>query len=478
MRTWIAGLLFVLACRGSTEPARKPTGSASPPPPAASAGSAAADPWSQPAAAKPVTPEDRKKRAEAAIARVATVQPKLASVRGLPLDKPVVAELQSADDFRAFVQRELAKELPKDKAEKLQAAGLHVGLFTKPVDVVKMLEQAATTQAAAYYDPATKKFFVVMAPDNDMMFDTISAHELTHAVQDAHFDLAAFMPTTLDDDASFARRFLVEGDATFAMIVYAASDATGGKRLEGAMLNVMKTQIARMADMTIAEFGSTMKQQADALVGDDAALKRSMESVGELPPLIIKPMIDSYMKGAVVAMTAYEQGGWKAVDALYKAPPTSSEQVLHPAEKLVGRREEPKKVALPALPKGVELANNVWGELQWSIYFEQWGVKDRDAAPGWGGDRYAVIKRDDGSTIAFIATTWDTAKDAQEFHDAYVASLGARFPGSDTTKPAAGVARSDRGKVFVKLVGTQVWIVDGADEPRQLDQLVNGTRIK
>ena len=71
---------------------------------------------------------------------------------------------------------------------------LHIGLLDKPIDLAETLEQTMVTQAAAYYDPRQKKFFVVMAPDNDSMLDTMSAHELTHALQDQHFDLAKYLP--------------------------------------------------------------------------------------------------------------------------------------------------------------------------------------------------------------------------------------------------------------------------------------------
>ena len=478
MRSWIAIALFAVACRGQSKPPKE-TGSAVAIGSGSAVGSAgsSADPWTQPET-KPATPEEKKKRAEAAIARVTTVQPKLAALRGLPLATPVPAQLQSTEDFRKFVLGELEKELPKEKADKLAAAQLHVGLFQKPIDLAKVLEQTMVSQAAAYYDPKTKKFFVVMAPDNDMMLDTISAHELTHALQDANFDLTKYLPPTLDDDAGIARKFVVEGDATFAMIAYLATEASGGKELSPAMMGLMKTQITNMASMSIEDYGSMMKQQSASMVGMDADLKKSMESIAELPPIVIKPLIDSYMKGAVVSMVAYEKGGWKGVDELYKKPPTSSEQVLHPAEKLIGKREEPKAVTLPALPKGDELIKNVWGELQWQIYFEQWGVKHPEASAGWGGDRYAVIKKEDGTLIGAIATTWDSPNDAKEFHDAYVESLAARFPGADTSKPEAGVARTDKGKVFVKLVGNSVFIVDGSDDAKLLEQLAKGTKVK
>lgn len=478
MRTWIVAALVLVACK-DTKPTHQPTGPSVPSTGSEPAGSAvagsAADPWQTPDAGV-LTPEERRKRAEAAIARVTTIQPKLAEMRGLPMDAPVPAEYQTTDDFRAFVRRELAKELPREKADKVAAALLHMGLFMKPIDLPSVLEQTMASQAAAYYDPATKKFFVVMVPDSDVMLDTISAHELTHALQDHHFDLVKYLPVTLDDDAAIARRFVVEGDATFSMIAYLAAQAGGADKLP-ALMKLVRGQIEQMAAMDVGTYAESMKQQAGMFPGMDEELKQSMASIGELPPMIVGPMVDSYTKGAVVSMDAYEAGGWKAIDELYKNPPESTEQVLHPATKLIGKRDRPRKVTLPKLA-GSELAQNVVGELQWSIYFKQWGIDQPEAAPGWGGDRYAVMKRDDGATIAYIATTWDTAKDAKEFAEAYVASLGKRFAGADTSKPAAGVPRTDRGKVFVRTKGAHVFIVDGADDAKALDQLARGTKFK
>jgi hypothetical protein len=481
MKHWTAVTLLVLAtaaaaCRGQSKPSKDPAGSGTGAPANTPGTAAADDPWKL-ADARPASPEERRKRAEAALERVATIQPKLAELRGLPMAEPVPAAYQSAEDFRAFVQKELERELPKDKADNMQVALLHMGLFMKPIDLVKVLEQTMTSQAAAYYDPATKKFFVVMAPDSDVMLDTISAHELTHALQDKHFDLVQYLPSSLDDDASIARRFVVEGDATFTMIAYLATATAGADKLP-LLMKLIRGQVEQMANMGVKEYGEMMKQQAGAFSDMDDDMKRSMETIAELPPVIVGPLIDSYMKGALVSMAAYEAGGWKAIDALYKQPPESTEQVLHPVEKLIGKRDRPRKVTLPALA-GSELTQNVVGELQWQIYFQQWGIDKLEASAGWGGDRYAVMKTADGAPIAYIATTWDTPNDAKEFHAAYIESLSKRFAGGDTSAPdTKGVARADRGKVFVRLKGSHVFIVDGAEDRKLLDMLAAKTTFK
>jgi hypothetical protein len=88
-----------------------------------------------------------------------------------------------------------------------------------------------------------------------------------------------------------------------------------------------------------------------------------------------------------------------------------------------------------------------------------------------------VVRRPDGKLVAAIATIWDTPNDAKEFYDAYVATLAARFKGADISKPEAGIARSDFGKVWVKLAGSKVYIVDGGDDPKVMDKLVAGAKL-
>jgi hypothetical protein len=476
----LAVVLGLVACRDST-PQKKPTES-SPPVAAANqdggATAGSADPWvAVDVDARPVTPEEKQKRAEEAVARVATIQPKLAKLRDLPLKKPVPAAYQSTADFKAFLKREIEKELPADKARDMEASMLHIGLLEKPIDLPATLIRTMETQAAAYYDPAQKKFFVVMAPDSESLLDTMSAHELTHALQDQNFDLAKYLPTKLDEDQQNARRFVVEGDATFTMFMYSAGDASPQSR--ELVMGLARSQVEAMAAMDIQAFAEQMKQQAAAFTAMDPDMRKSMESVGELPPAIIGPLIDSYMKGALLAMTAYEHGGWKAVDELFKNPPESTEQVLHPKEKLYPKREAPKKITMPKL-EGKAIADNVLGELQWTNYMRLWKVAKPEATAGWGGDHYSVAKDKDGHLTAIFVTAWDSENDAKEFLDAYLATLPARFSGADATKAttADGVARPDFGKVFVRQVKDRVFIVDGAADTKLLDRVVKEAKIK
>ncbi|MGH9884372.1 MAG: hypothetical protein ACREBE_02515, partial [bacterium] len=360
----------------------------------------------------------------------------------------------------------------------LSAALAHLGFLAKPLDIATVEEQAMTTQAGAYYDPAAKAFFLVMVPDNDLMLDTISAHELTHALQDQHFDLAKFLPSDgkLDEDAATARRFVAEGDATFVMLLYAVRSMLDNDIPKLAMATLRK-QIEDFANLDVDALKAQVKAQSAAFGMMDGDIKKSIDAMDDIPPAVLIPLLDSYMKGAMVALTAYEHGGWPAVDKLYAAPPESTEQVLHPDTKLYPRREPPTRVVL-AKPHGTELWGNVLGELQWKIYFDLWKVPDAEqAAAGWGGDR-ASVTRDGERVVGRIATSWDSSDDAKQFATAYIASLAARFPGADTSHPEAGVARPDGSKVFVRSAGKRVFILDGGRDPAELASLVRTSSFR
>ncbi len=445
------------ACRERHEPAPRA--------PVANAGSGS-DPWVVPDAA-PDTPERRKARADAAIARVKQILPKLAKLRDLSLDKPIPAEYQTNADFRAFVHREVEKEKAKDKD--ISAALLQMGLLPEPVDLAKAEEQAFATQAAAYYDPAQKKFFLVMVPDSPEMLDAISAHELTHGLQDQHFDLKAYLAedasgkSTLDDDAQAARRFVVEGDATLAMFLYAVGDTFGGKP-SAQISSLLRGQLEGMANQDTSAMVDAMTAGAGMGSGE---LAESMKAMREIPRTILVPMIDSYMKGALVCLDAYEKGGWRAVDELYKHPPDSTEQVLHPGDKLLAHRDSPHRVTLPKLPGFDVVASDVLGELQWQIYFSLWKHDGGDkVSEGWGGDRWALVRKD-GKPVVIVATVWDSDDAAQNFSKAYASTMAQRMQ-----------SKAHVGQIWTRVDKKRVFIVDGGDDPKLIDAVVAGAKIE
>jgi hypothetical protein len=253
----------------------------------------------------------------------------------------------------------------------------------------------------------------------------VLAHELTHALQDQNFPLLEKLLKPGDDDGDLALRAIVEGDATLAGYAY---DGAGRSALR---------EIAR-------KFADEMRESLPAFAG--------------VPDALVEEMLFPYYGGAALVARTLDERGWKGVDALYAAPPLSTEQVLHP-EKYLTDLDPPIAVVLGGLAAlfpgdWKELENNVMGELMTRVLLERFLPKDeaRTAAEGWGGDRFVAYAR--GEAVAFAwASVWDSETDAEEFLAAYRRFAAKKSP------------QADAAKGYAERRGARVMIVEGLDAP-------------
>ena len=110
------------------------------------------------------------------------------------------------------------------------------------------------------------------------------------------------------------------------------------------------------------------------------------------------------------------KGGWAAIDEVYRDPPLSTEQILHP-EKYREKPDYPMSIELGHAFPGEgwkEAGRNVLGEMQLAILLKKHGGKA--AAAGWDGDRYAVFEGPKAKLGLVWVSTWDSEDDAREFH--------------------------------------------------------------
>jgi hypothetical protein len=304
------------------------------------------------------------------------IENELSALRGLAFKAPVPYEEQTREQFRSVVRGELARELPGEKGWALSRTYARMGFLPANFHLQDALEEAFTTQVAAYYDHSKHVFHVLdkaHAPTaRNRKGNEVIAHELVHALQDQHFDLAKFdgdgkERADLDDDARTARRFLVEGEATFVQMAWQMGSGSGPKKSLGPLTVAgLRMGVAMMAAADLVELLSNVRrgETASALSSDERA---AMEATARLPPFVIVPMLEPYYKGALLVSDAWAKGGWAAVDDLYRHPPESTEQALHPVEKLLGQRDPPVRIALTGQPAVLEgarlLTTDVLGEL-------------------------------------------------------------------------------------------------------------------
>ncbi len=388
-------------------------------------------------------------------ARVDRTARELERLRGRKLKRPVPVKLQGEADFRAYVTREVNHQLPDDLAVKESLALQAFGLLPPGYDLKKGITDLYVSQAGAYYDPKTDTFYVLKTHLPDAQFTTLVLHELAHAMQDQYFDLDAMREEALknpNEDAKATLAYVYEGEASYIMML--GQLLQGDKRIDDIPLAQQEMMFQSMRDMSRdALLASALANQPAAAGEND--VRKAVQALEKVPGYMFWGLQDPYLKGQYCIHRVRVAQGWDGVDALFKNPPTSTEQVLHP-EKLVDPREEPKTVTLPDLSGALgdgwsEVYRNTLGEAGVVTFFDTHNpVAKVQAAAGWGGDSYAVFQSPSEGLLLFWETVWDETKDADEFEKA----LRAVNP----TKLCAGRTGTT---MLVKKVDTKVTVIAG-----------------
>jgi hypothetical protein len=284
----------------------------------------------------------------------------VANERGLVFEHPVYVDfLEKA----AFDEDMTADSGPTDeeRAELDQYEGLYraFGLVNGDIDLFDTSNELMSDGVAAYYSPETKRITVNGATLDAATRVTV-VHELTHALQDQHFDLIR-LENGLDDATSETFTAVIEGDAT---------------RID-----------ARYYDqLTEAEMA-----EADAAYEADG----QEADYGRFPRVIVAQFGAPYAFGEPFLAVLDAAKGAQAVNDAIITPPRSMEQVLDPFAYLDG--DQPAEVAVPALSDGEqEFENGTLGALfLFLVLNERIGAKEALAvADGWAGDSYVAFTRD------------------------------------------------------------------------------------
>lgn len=381
----------------------------------------------------------------AIVSTTAAMLKETSELRELTILKAVKSGAQS----RADIERMIIKNLDSDTTPAemhaaevlLRAFGLAPKDFAYRTFLVKLL----TEQVAGYYDPKAQQFYIADWIELDGQ-KPVMAHELTHALQDQHFNLKRFEKWPKgDSDAELAAHALIEGDATLAMTIYITKNPM--------------VALAFMRSLGAQEIATEQFRQA--------------------PRALRESLLFPYEEGSAWAEQLYKRGGWQAVSQAFAKLPQSTEQILH-ADKYFAY-EAPLKLALPDFksilgPSWKRIDYDVNGE--WGCYlildeFLNNQSESKRASAGWGGDRFALYEngKPDEYFIAQL-TAWDTPADAREFFDAYAKRTSKRYADAKETKATEERIewQTGSGKAALELRGSRVAIVEGV--PSSTDSAV------
>jgi len=357
---------------------------------------------------------------EAVIRYKRAMEQLLPGLRKIPFKHEVKRDVTKRGNMKALILKEIEEDMTPEEFRANELAMKAFGLLPPDFNLKEALAQVYAEEVAAFYDPKTKTMHLIEEPKSDAKksptflerlfgkksdFDkdenkTVIAHELTHALADQHYDLDAMQAAVKkDDDRSLALDALIEGEATLAMFGAGMDDWKGDE------ITKMPAENVEFTFNLIAPFLPFM--------GGGKTLRGA-------PPIISESMIFPYFKGMVFCLKRTNAGGWAAIDELYKNPPLSTEQVLHP-EKYGPKPDLPMAIDLGKLDPGLgwkEVGRNVLGEMQLAVMLKKHGGKA--AAAGWDGDRYAVFEGPKNKLGLVWLSTWDTEDDAREFAQGYL----------------------------------------------------------
>lgn len=371
----------------------------------------------------------------------------------------VLRGVKSGAQSRSQIERMIVKNLDADTTPAemhatevvLKAFGLAPPDFAYRSFLIKLL----TEQVAGYYDPRARQFYLADWIEIDGQ-KPVMAHELTHALQDQHFNLKRFEKWPKgDSDAELAAHALIEGDATLAMMQY------------------------------------LYKHPMIALSFLRTSQESSAEQFKQAPRALRDSLIFPYQYGLTWATQVHRRGGWSMVSNAFTKLPLSTEQILH-AEKYFSY-ERPVKLTLPSFrlalgPGWKRIDNDVNGEWGYYLVLDEFlnnSTESKRAAAGWGGDRFAIYEGP-GPADVFLAqvSVWDTAADAKEFFDAYLQRTLKRFPeAKESVRKSAGETTSGgnqlqewkvtSGRGVIEVRGSRVVILEGIPANADVDKLLS-----
>src|SRR5437762_11980438 len=163
-------------------------------------------------------------RNAALIAATADVLKETSEVRQLSILRPVQSSAQSRAEIERMLIKNLDENMTAAQAHASEVILRKLGLAPAEFQYRALMIRLLTEQVAGYYDPKTRQFHLADWIDLDGQ-KPIMAHELTHALQDQHFNLRRFEHWPKgDSDAELAAHALIEGDATLVMALYVANN--------------------------------------------------------------------------------------------------------------------------------------------------------------------------------------------------------------------------------------------------------------
>jgi len=386
----------------------------------------------------------------------AVVKARVQKIRALKLVRDVPVSYLSVEQTEARFRTEFAKQISQQEIDVGVAENKMIGLFPPDLTMGRKELEDMTLELAGFYDDHHKDIVIIDRPITVALperyrnavaqmqkLETMGTlgHELTHALQDQHFDISAAQKKYKGNtDRELGYKAIVEGDATLSGF----SVVTG-----------------RVDDETIDYFDTHLQDIVPIFMGRTEGKPRAMTY----------PFIFQYTEGARFVAEAYHRHGWAGVNGLFIGPPPSTQQIMHP-ELYFDHPTPTKEVKLAGYEKALhdwkKVDEDTMGELMLKIMLERTmgeGTPYVEAARKWAGDRLVALQKGKMLTVLWMIAFRDAGA-AENFDQRYAGILDKVLPGMTARKLA------QRGPAVFVMIG------DGAIRNHEyVDEVWKDSRI-
>lgn len=343
---------------------------------------------------------------EQILARMDGIQQEVLAIRGLSGVEGAPRYIVSRSDALAVLEGIYLSEQSAEESTRQEQALTELGLIPADYRLIDYKISSQVDQQGGFYTPQYQSIFLI-GEDFSGLAPFFFTHEYQHALIDRNFDLGNELPASGCpplSDACRAVRALVEGDASYLSAQW----------------------LENFADSDVVT------------AAQDYATGQMLLQAQLPPPFVPLDLAFPYDQGSGFAQALVDLGGWERLDQVYKLPPTTTEQILHPEKYLAGEGAAALEAVDLAPALSAEWQPVLDGSMgEWLIYLllsqgadvdaQQPDDVARAAAAGWGADTIQFYSHDNGSLLLAADYIWDSEDDAAEWQAAMQPYLDARY---------------------------------------------------
>lgn len=380
-------------------------------------------------------------------ADIAELKRQVAEIGRLQFKRDVPVRYLDRAQLKEYIERLFEQDYPDELARCEEEFLYWMGFTRERIDLKALRRRIILENVGGMYNEKTDELLAVEEFRKlDMLNAPALAHELRHALQDQHFDLAAVLGDLSDfDDRKLAALAAVEGDATLVMVRQMGLDP---ERIGDAFSPESVLSFSAMAGAT---------------------------ALAAAPGIVRHQLLMPYLEGMKFSRAIFGKSAWNGLNRVLDQKPLSSEQILHPGKYIAGERPQAVRTRFrPA--RGEAFHSGVVGEYYLNVLLGSRAPDAASVASGWGGDLFTLYG-DGEARLLLWESHWDAPRDGARFMAGFRRFLEREFRVSFRPGGVQGLdfiaGSSPAGIFFLRRDGSRLFYARSNDR-KMINELISG----